>query len=369
MRILFSSVPAAGHLLPLVPLADAAADAGHETAFLSGADMAGYLGTRTLLPAGPDIPALLAETERRTGGGDARHPGAAAVEIFAGARVDLTFDQALDKARGYAPDLMVCEAFDFVGPLIAAALDLPWASRTVSASLPAPLSDAMQERANAQHVLRDLSPRQRFALIDSLPDVLRSAEDPPLPDDRVAVRPEAHRGQATGAAAPKLPTGRPRVLVTAGTSVRDPDLVASLAASVAAAGYEVAVTIEPGTLPQHPQVHELGFVPLAHLLPEFDVVVGSAGFGTVVATLAAGLPAVLRPVLADQPWNAQRVAAAGAGVTIEDPAEAGPAVRAVLVDPAYRAAAQAAAAAIASMPSPAAILDELLIRAGLSTRT
>ena len=53
MRMLFSSVTAAGHLLPLVPLADAAADAGHGVAFLAGADMAGYLGSRALLPAGP----------------------------------------------------------------------------------------------------------------------------------------------------------------------------------------------------------------------------------------------------------------------------------------------------------------------------
>jgi UDP:flavonoid glycosyltransferase YjiC (YdhE family) len=77
---------------------------------------------------------------------------------------------------------------------------------------------------------------------------------------------------------------------------------------------------------------------------------------------------VLRPVLADQPWNAQRVVAAGAGTSIEDPAEAGPAVRAVLTDPAYRAAARAAAASIGSMPSPDAILDELLVRAGLPAR-
>jgi hypothetical protein len=36
-----------------------------------------------------------------------------------------------------------------------------------------------------------------------------------------------------------------------------------------------------------------------------------------------GVPLVLRPVLADRPWNARRVASAGAGLVIEDPAEAG----------------------------------------------
>jgi UDP:flavonoid glycosyltransferase YjiC (YdhE family) len=158
------------------------------------------------------------------------------------------------------------------------------------------------------------------------------------------------------------------VLVTAGTSVRDPDLLAGLVISVADAGYQVAVTVEPGRLPENPRVHAAGFVPLARLLPAVDAVVGTAGLGTVLATLATGLPSVLRPVLADQPWNAQRVVAAGAGIFIQDPAEAGPAVRSVLSNAAYRAAAQAAATSIGSMPSPAAALDELLIRAGLPAR-
>jgi UDP:flavonoid glycosyltransferase YjiC (YdhE family) len=52
---------------------------------------------------------------------------------------------------------------------------------------------------------------------------------------------------------------------------------------------------------------------------------------------------------------------------IDDPAEAGLTVRTVLTEPRYRAAAQAAAAAIRSMPTPAATLADLLVKAGLST--
>jgi len=123
MRILFSATPAAGHVLPLVPLADAAGDAGHDVAFLTGPDMAGYLGSRTLVPAGPGIAELMAETARRTGGDDGLRLSGASVELFVGARIDLTYDQALDQARRFAPDLLVCEALDFVGPLVAAALE------------------------------------------------------------------------------------------------------------------------------------------------------------------------------------------------------------------------------------------------------
>ena len=79
-------------------------------------------------------------------------------------------------------------------------------------------------------------------------------------------------------------------------------------------------------------MHEIGFVPLARLLPEVDAVIGAGGSGTVQATLAAGLPMVLRTVL---------------------------------TDPRYRAAAQEAAAAIRSMPAPEAALGDLLARAAL----
>jgi UDP:flavonoid glycosyltransferase YjiC (YdhE family) len=287
MRILFSATPAAGHVLPLVPLANAAGDAGHDVAFLTGPDMAGYLGSRTLVPAGP----ILAD-----------------------------------------------------------------------------LQESAIARADDQATARGLRPRRRFALVDPLPDVLRSPADPPLPDDRVVLRPTAHAGDRVSGPVPGLPDGRPLVLVTLGTSVRVRGLPARLARSAAEAGYEVAVTVEPGTLPGTRGVHEIGFVPLARLLPGVDAVIGAGGSGTVQATLAAGLPMVLRPVLADQPWTAQRVARAGAGLVIDDPAEAGPAVRTVLTDPRYRTAAQEAAAAIQSMPAPEAALGDLLARAGLSDR-
>jgi len=368
VRFLFSAVGAAGHLLPLVPLADAASDAGHEVAFVSAANMAGYLDARALLPAGTDSATALAETERRTGAGDGRNPGAAAVELFAGVRVDLGFDAALNHARGYAPDLLVCDALDFTGPMVAAALGLPWASFAVSAPLPPALIDAMIDRSAAQHDARGLHRRQRFAWLDPLPDVLRTAGDPPPPADRITVRPVAHSGDranATTQGLRELPSEGPRVLVTAGTSVQDPGLLADLAVSVVGAGCHAVVTAPAGTGPQGPRVHNVGFVALARLLPKVDAVVGTAGFGTVLATLAAGLPSVMRPVLADQPRNAGRVAAAGAGIAIKDSAAAGPAVRNVLTDPGYRHAAQAAAVAIGSMPAPGAILGELLSRAGL----
>lgn len=367
MRLLMSAMAAPGHLLPLLPFADAARDAGHEVAFLTAANMALLLGSRPLLAAGPDVATLLAETQRRTAGGDARHPGAAAVENFAGARVDLAWEDSLEQARTFAPDLLVCETTDFVGPMIAAALNVAWIHHTIVAPLPADLTEPMQQRSAQQHHARGLIPRPRVAVIDTLPDPMRTGQDP-MPDiDRIPMRPLPYFSEQGDYPLPVLDDDLPRVAITVGTSVHDPDLLAELVRGTAAAGVEVLVTATPEelALPADPHVHCVGFFPLSVLLPAVDAVVGAGGMGTVLATVAAGLPAVLRPVVADQPWNAERVTGLGLGVRIENADEVQDAVRKVLDVPSYRTAAAAVAHSMAMMDPPDVVLAKVRTRAGL----
>ena len=52
MRVCFSAIPAYGHVFPLVPLATAAAAAGHEVSFVAGAEFDGRLPVRVL----PGVP-------------------------------------------------------------------------------------------------------------------------------------------------------------------------------------------------------------------------------------------------------------------------------------------------------------------------
>ncbi|MFC3453369.1 nucleotide disphospho-sugar-binding domain-containing protein [Amycolatopsis speibonae] len=68
-------------------------------------------------------------------------------------------------------------------------------------------------------------------------------------------------------------------------------------------------------------VRYVPFVPLAQLLERVDLVVGAGGVGTVVGTLAHGLPMVLWPQGADQPINAARAAASGTAITVASAAE------------------------------------------------
>lgn len=51
------------------------------------------------------------------------HPSPSAIgEVFGGARVDLAVEEGIGQATEWAPDLVVAEPLDAVGPLVAARL-------------------------------------------------------------------------------------------------------------------------------------------------------------------------------------------------------------------------------------------------------
>jgi UDP:flavonoid glycosyltransferase YjiC (YdhE family) len=99
-------------------------------------------------------------------------------------------------------------------------------------------------------------------------------------------------------------------------------------------------------------------VPQAAVLPHVAAVLSHAGSGSVLGALTHGLPMVLLPMGADQPWNGDRCAALGVARVL-DPgtataADIAAALREVVADPAYAAAAKAQRDALATLPGPAA---------------
>lgn len=123
----------------------------------------------------------------------------------------------------------------------------------------------------------------------------------------------------------------------------------------------VVVTVgadrDPRQLGPHPgHVVVARYIPLDLLLGRCCVVVAHAGAGTLLATLAAGLPSLLIPIGTEQVANA--VLAKGAGVAdvvaAEDiwPEMVRDAVRRLLQYPAYRHRAQIIGAEIGAMPGP-----------------
>ena len=150
----------------------------------------------------------------------------------------------------------------------------------------------------------------------------------------------------------------PVVYATLGTVYNGPDLLASIIAAMASEPVELVVTtgpVDPASLgPQPAHVHLARWIPQGDLLGRCDAVVTHAGFGTMAASLAHGVPLVMLPISADQPMNAQRVATNGLGITLapvdRTVGDIRTAVRAVLTDPSYASAASAAAAQAAAQP-------------------
>jgi UDP:flavonoid glycosyltransferase YjiC (YdhE family) len=339
--------------------------AGHDTALLTSADQASLAAPMRVLQAGPSTEEMIDETVRRTGSHPAQ-PGPGAVELFAGVRVDLTIDEALRQARAFGPDLVVCEEIDFVGPMVAAALNIPWAAHAISGPLPEPLWQAMRERVAREYECRSLTATPRIALVDPYPDALRSPTEQP-PADRITIRPAVNEHGPARQAEQVLPAERPCALVSVGTTVNDSAALSTLASSVAAAGFTAIVTAQAEELSaasDQGRVRAVGFVPLAKLLPQVDLVVTAGGTGTVLAALSHGLPMVIRPFVADQPWNAARLADIGAGIVIDDLAEAGTAARRIAENPAYREAARSVAALLAALSSPDTVLRRLISLSG-----
>ena len=134
---------------------------------------------------------------------------------------------------------------------------------------------------------------------------------------------------------------------------------------------ETFVTVGPagdvdafGPQPEH--VHIQRYVRHAELLPRCAAVVSHAGSGTLLGSLALGIPQVCLPQAADQFRNADACVAAGAGIALigedatSDAIEA--ALRRVLTDEDMRHRAQRIGAEIEAMPSAdqvAAVIERL----------
>jgi len=169
---------------------------------------------------------------------------------------------------------------------------------------------------------------------------------------------------------------RPTVYATLGTSPTfntNRDVFEAIIAGLREEPVNLLVTVgrnnDPARfrdLPAHVRV--VSYAPIGMLLPRCTAVVNHGGSGTVMATLAHGLPQVVVPFSADQPYNAARCAALGVGRVIAPdactPAAFRAAVRAVLDEPGYRDRAAHMAAEIAGMPGPAEMvgLVERLVR-------
>ena len=364
MRVLCTGVPVHGHLFPLLPLARASRRRGDAVAFLLPEPLAPAFAAEDVevLAAGPDAPAILAEVARRTGVDLLTAPTPEAeVEAFAGVRVDLAAEQSTAVAQEWRPDLVVHDPYDFLGPLVAAALGVPAAVVTFGADVSAEFVRRAVATVASRYAARGLAWRPADHVLDTCPAALQW-DDWRRPAGWLPMRPQAHRGpDGVEPNRPRPLSGRPGILVTFGTVFTDPVLLSPILRALAATGAGLRVTLGFTAAASdfevdHSAVGFEEFLPLDELLRGVDAVVTHGGAGSTMGTLAAGLPLVVTPQGADQSVHAGRAVAAGAAVALAPdevtPESVAEAVRTVLTEPSYRANARRVADQIAALPSP-----------------
>jgi MGT family glycosyltransferase len=161
---------------------------------------------------------------------------------------------------------------------------------------------------------------------------------------------------------------RPTVAVTLGTVWNAPAVFRLLLDALEPLDVNVVATVgrnvDPEALAPHPPNARVErYVSQALLLPRVHAVVSHGGSGSMLATLAHGLPMLLVPLGADQFDNAERCVEAGLARRLLpdqlDVDSARAAVAAMLEDDDARERAGRAAAEIAEMPGPGEVANRL----------
>lgn len=367
LRLLFTYAGGEGHLQPLLPLACAAAAAGHDVAVSGAAALAPVVRAAGLrhLPSGPDVapkrvPLRAADMERER---RVLH------DSFAGAGARERVRDLVAICGSRRPDVIVRDETDFGAAVVAELVNVRPASVVVLAagsfSTPELVAEPLN-RLRAEHGLApdpDMEMLTRGLVLSPFPPSFRDPADP---------LPAGARTFRMSDTAPAVGGAGSLVYVTLGTIFntesgdvfkRALDGVSRLPLDVVAT---VGRTMDPAELgPQRGNVRVERYVPQAELLPHCAAVVSHAGSGSVLGALEHGVPLVCVPIGADQPLNAARCTALGVGLALDaiafTPDDARRAVSEVVGGARYREAAARLRAEIAAQP-PARELVALLER-------
>jgi len=363
MKVLFIAPPFAGHINPLVPLAQAARAAGHECVFFTGVAKAAALcamGFRVIVPdsIAADAMERIANWDRRTMGGPLELVGQFRANLEILAPLSGEVGEVLGRER---PDVAVVDFVAAVGAKWCDSHGIPWIT-----TIPTPF--AIENRRGVPSYLGGWSPRPGlggvarnaagrlavrtfkrliFALFASrlrplLPHLYRTDGTEAIYSQRKILGfglseleferdwPSAFEmigpvlGEPESAPHVSLPEGRTCVLASIGTHLlwaKD-----RLVADISRLAHELPdwhFVISLGrpsdrSQPKHIQanvsVHP--YVPYGRDLARFDVAIHHGGAGVTYACIAAGVPALVVPHDYDQFDFAARIAARGLGLRL-----------------------------------------------------
>lgn len=373
LRVMCTCLPGWGHFLPMLPMAQAIADAGHEVAFATAAEFcprieqAGF----TAFPAGLSLPDQLAEAARRFPDAEALPHGKQRFcefvpRMLAGVSAPPRAEDLMGVFDQWRPDLLVHDETDFGGPVAAAVAGIPWADHSVGFLRPLDMArlarDTLAPLWQRWDVdLGELGGLFAYLYLDVCPPSLQSPQIAEIAVSHLMRNTDVPTGD--GELPPWMGDLRdaPTVYVSLGTIFdRGQGVFATILEGLRDEDLNIILTVgnqnDPAALgPQPDNVHVEQFIPQSLLLPHCDVVVNQGGTA-ILEILAQGLPLLVMPQRANQFHNAELCVAAGVARS-QLPADAtAQAVRtdvlALLHDAGHRRRSRQVAEEIAAMPHP-----------------
>jgi UDP:flavonoid glycosyltransferase YjiC (YdhE family) len=373
MRVLFTTWAWPSHYFPVVPLARALLEAGHEVRAASSPALAAVIAASGVpalkVGADVDLPALAhAHGDPATAWTRGPYPFDQYLAV-----AEAMVDDLVSVARTWRPDLVVYEPTAYAGPLAAGMVGVPavrhlwgpdftFAARRIEPAILASLC-----RRLGLDGVRTLG----ALTVDPCPPSMQ------IPGDYARQRMRFIPYNGVGAAPGWLPApGRPVVCVTWGTTLARlggyPHLVGATLTALDDMDVELVAAVSPydrdllGPLPQRVRVVES--VPLHLLLPACAVLIHPGGPGTMLTAIAAGVPQLFLPCLPEQPFYAHRVVANGAGLALNPAKFTAEAVRQrvgeLLSRPGLRRAAEGLRSEMARQPSSDDVIAALVDLAG-----
>ncbi len=366
MRILITTSPGLGHILPQVPTAWALRAAGHDVLFAtpSSPDTVASAGLPVVDSApGFDFGALFTGflAENAPPAGEQAGPDFAG-RLFAKVSAPAV-DEVVRLATDWRPEMIISGPLEGAGGIAAALLGVPAVVHGIGPGQDPDLAVGVAERMTETYQRFGVEPRPAAAFLDIAPPSLRAPGVTGIPLRYVPFN-------GGGVLEPWLttPRTRPRITVTLGTVV--PMMmggVGALTRLTEAAGEVDAEFVfalggaDPTPLGQLPaNVRVVGWVPLNALLAASDAVVHHGGAGTVMTAFTSGVPQLVLPHAADQFRNANLVTRSGAGEQVKAEDLDAARLTNLLTDIAKRSAAAKIVDELAGLPSPADVVPELV---------
>jgi len=379
MRLLFATTAGAGHFGPMVPIARACVAAGHEVVVAAPESFAADVSRAGLAHSGfADVPqAVMGPVFGRLPDLPREEANRVVMtEVFGRLDAQAALPGISAFVTEWAPDLVVREPAELASLVVAEAAAIPHVQVAIgmtahegvfAAHFDAPLRElAGMAGLDPDQAAKALVSMPRLSCVPAILDEARS-ESAPLVGTALAgpmwrYRPELP--PATGVLPP--PWGNPDhplVYVSFGSVAGGlgpfgaiyPGVLAALADQPVRVLMTTGAGLDPadlGPAPANARIEQ--WWPQHDVLPGAAAVVGHGGFGTTIATLAAGVPQIVVPLFAgDQFVNAEHIAAVGAGISLDGGPEAvgalAPTLARLLSTPAYRDRAAEVASQMAAL--------------------